>query len=254
MVLRVKMLALFCVVLCTFAFAGPDDKTVSLGRVAQATALTHVYSRPSTRSHVYYSVQPKEYLVVKDYKKGSPWKYVLLQNMRYGYARVDTMTLLAYEYKVPASQVVASTPPSRSDLSSRGADRYSGRGSQDLRGAVADYALKFAGKTPYVWGGTNLATGADCSGFVKQMYGAIGLNLPRTAAEQVNVGVPIRRLEQLQKGDRLYFWDFKRNCVGHTGIYLGKGYFVHSSRTHQGVDTDYLGDPKWMRILVAARR
>ena len=55
-------------------------------------------------------------------------------------------------------------------------------------------------------------------------------------------------------GDRLYFWDSKRGIVGHTGIYLGKGYFEHSSRTHRGVDTDYLGDPKWMRILVAARR
>ena len=126
-------------------------------------------------------------------------------------------------------------------LASRGADRFSGRGSQDLRGAVADYALKFKG-TPYVWGGNNLTGGIDCSGFVKQLYGAIGLELPRTAAEQVNVGLQVQRLEQLQKGDRLYFWDYKRNCVGHTGIYLGNGYFVHSSMTHKGVDTDYLGE------------
>ena len=251
MVLRVKMLALLCVVLTAFASANPQEKTVSLGRVAQATALVRVYSRPSTRSHVYYNVHPNEYMVVKDYKSGSPWKLVLLQNMRYGYAESASMNILAYDYRVPATTVAMT--PDRSDLTSRGADRYSSRGSENARAAVADYALQFKG-TPYVWGGNSLTNGIDCSGFVKQLYGQIGLDLPRTAAEQVQVGVPIRRLEDLQKGDRLYFWDFKRNCVGHTGIYLGGGYFVHSSMTHKGVDTDYLGDPKWMRLLVAARR
>ena len=249
MVLRVNLLVLFCVALSAFAIAKPDQQMVSLGRVAQATLLTKVYSKPSTRSHVYYSVQPREYLVVRDYKKDSPWKQVLLKNMHYGYAQVASMTVLAYDYKVPVSSVqqYAEIPQPR-------AIALSSRSSDSLRAAVADYAVEFKGKTPYVWGGTNLAAGADCSGFVKQLYGAIGVNLPRTAAQQVNVGVPVKRLEDLQKGDRLYFWDFNRNCVGHTGIYLGKGYFVHSSRTHQGVDTDYLGAPKWMRLLVAARR
>jgi cell wall-associated NlpC family hydrolase len=259
MTLRFKLLALLCVVLSVSAFADSpkagksDQKMVSLGRVAQATAPTKVYAKPNTRAHVYYSVQPQEYLVVQDYKKDSPWKKVLLQNMHYGYAQVETMSVLAYEYKVPETPV-AVTEPSRSALTSRGSvTRFSGRGSDNLRAAVADYALNFKG-TPYVWGGNNLVGGIDCSGFVKQLYGQIGMNLPRTAAEQVNVGVPIRRLEDLRKGDRLYFWDYKRNCVGHTGIYLGKGYFVHSSMTHKGVDTDYLGQAKWMRLLVAARR
>ena len=249
MVLRVNLLVLFCVALSAFALAKPEQQMVSLGRVAQATAITKVYSRPSAHSHLYYSVQPKEYLVVRDFKKDSPWKQVLLKDMHYGFARVESMTVLAYDYKVPVSSVqqYAEIPQPR-------ATALSSRSYGSLRAAVADYAVEFKGRTPYVWGGTNLAAGADCSGFVKQLYGAIGVSLPRTAAEQVNVGVPVRRLEDLQKGDRLYFWDFNRNCVGHTGIYLGNGRFVHSSRTHQGVDTDYLGEAKWMRILVAARR
>jgi len=248
MFLRVKLLVLFSVFLVAFAFAGTDEDMVSLGRVAQAVALTRVYSKPSTRSHVYYTVNPKEYMVVKEYKKDSPWKLVLLSNGRYAYGRTETMEVLDYEYKVPKSQTQTTLAkmPRATSLSSRG--------SAGVRAAVADYALDFKGKLPYVWGGTNLATGADCSGFVKQLYGAIGVKMPRTAAEQVNVGVPIRRLEDLQKGDRLYFWDFNRNMVGHTGIYIGNGYFVHSSRTHRGVDTDYLGESKWLRILVAARR
>src|SRR3569832_1606312 len=114
MVLRVYLLVLLCVGLTASALAKPEEKTVSLGRVAQAVALTRVYSRPSTRAHVYYSVQPKEYLVVRDYKKGSPWKQVLLQNMYYGFAQVDTMSVLAYDYKVPATSVeVADVPQPR---------------------------------------------------------------------------------------------------------------------------------------------
>jgi cell wall-associated NlpC family hydrolase len=245
--LRFKLLALLCVVLTAFAFAGPDAKKISLGRVAQATAPTRVYSRPSTRARVLNNLQTNEYLVVRDYKKGSPWKLVLMKNGTYAYGRSETMNVLNYEYKVdapPESAMMASMPRATS---------FSSRGNEDLRAAVAQYALNFKG-TPYVWGGNNLQSGIDCSGFVKQLYGQIGMNLPRTAAEQVNVGSRVARLEDLRKGDRLYFWDANRNCVGHTGIYLGNGMFVHSSRTHRGVDTDDLHNPKWMRILVAARR
>jgi cell wall-associated NlpC family hydrolase len=250
MKLRLKLLLIFSLALSLAAFSGAvEAKKISLGRVAQATQATKIYSRPSTRSHVYYSIQPNEYLVVRDYKKDSPWKLVLLQNMSYGYARRETMQVLNYEYKVDAPQETPASAlaslPRASKLSSRS---YAG-----ARAAVAQASIEFKG-TPYVWGGNDLQNGIDCSGFIKQLYGKIGVNLPRTAAEQVNVGRKITRLEDLQPGDRLYFWDYKRNCVGHTGIYYGGGYFVHSSRTHRGVDKDYLGDPKWMRLLVAARR
>ena len=68
------------------------------------------------------------------------------------------------------------------------------------------------------------------------------------------MGQQITRLEDLQAGDRLYFWENKRGKIGHTGIYLGKGYFVHSSVGNHGVATDYLGSKNWLKILVAARR
>lgn len=245
MILRLKLSMMLCVVLTASAFAGQATKMVSLGRVAQAKALTRIYARPSSRAHVYYSVQPNEYLVVRDYRQGSPWKIVVMSNMGYGYALSDSVSLLNYEYKVPA----ASAPLA---MSSR-PTALSSRSGADLRAAVAQYSTNFKG-TPYVWGGNDLKGGIDCSGFVKQLYGQIGMNLPRTAAEQVNVGMKITRIEQLLPGDRLYFWDAKRGMVGHTGIYLGNGLFEHSSRTHRGVDTDDLHNPKWMRILVAARR
>ena len=249
MILRLKLIALLCVVLCAFAFAKPDERKVSLGRVARAKVALKIYARPTSRSHVFSRVQPAELLVVKDYKKDSPWKLVLLGNYTYGFAKTETMEILEYEYLVNAS----SLPSNQALALTSRATPLSSRGGDNLRAAVAQYSLNFKG-TPYVWGGNDLKGGIDCSGFVKQLYGQIGLNLPRTAAQQVNVGAPVRRLEDLKPGDRLYFWDSNRGMVGHTGIYYGKGYFVHSSRTHRGVDTDYLGDPKWLRMLVTARR
>jgi cell wall-associated NlpC family hydrolase len=162
---------------------------------------------------------------------------VLLQNGRYGYVPADTIAKLPYEVttEVPSRM-------SRQAISNPGS-----------RGSVVDMGLQYRG-TPYVWGGNNLRSGIDCSGFVKKLFGEVGVNLPRTASEQALVGQPIQRLEDLQKGDRLYFWENKRNKIGHTGIYMGNGYFVHSSRGHNGVATDYLGSPKWLKILVAARR
>lgn len=233
----------------------PAKRKVSLGRVAQAKSATKIYERPSTRARALYTVAPTETLVVQDYKAGSPWKKVLMSNFRYGYARASTIDVMSYDYLVDADSVpkpeAVATTRARSTLTSRSGGRT--LGNADVRARLAKYSENFAG-TPYVWGGNDLMNGIDCSGFVKQLYGKIGVSLPRTAAQQVNVGRPITRLEDLRAGDRLYFWDYKRNLVGHTGIYSGGGYFVHSSSTHKGVAKDYLGNPKWMRLLVAARR
>ncbi len=207
-----------------------------LGKLGQATEKTPIYSKMTTKSRVYYRVKQYEYLVVTDSTNQS-WMKVLLQNGMYGYVPSETVAKLPYE-------VTTDVKPRTS---------RSAQGNSGSRGWAAEAGLQFRG-TPYVWGGNSLTQGIDCSGFVKKLFGQVGLNLPRTAAEQALVGQPITRLEDLQKGDRLYFWEKKRNKIGHTGIYLGNGYFVHSSRGKGGVDTDYLGSEKWLRILVAARR
>jgi cell wall-associated NlpC family hydrolase len=150
-----------------------------------------------------------------------------MSNNVYGYAKINNVAVL----KEVSDSDIANASASRS------------RSSESSRAAAAQKGLKYIG-TPYVWGGNDINNGIDCSGFVKKLYGDIGMNLPRQ---------PITRLENLRKGDRLYFWENKRNTIGHTGIYLGNGYFVHSSRGHNGVNTDLLTE-KWLKILVAARR
>ncbi|HEY3781440.1 MAG TPA: C40 family peptidase [Fimbriimonadaceae bacterium] len=236
--MRIRILTIFVALLaCVPAFA---DKVV-LGKLGQALVKSAIYSRASVRSRIYYRVKPYEYLVLQSSKNDAYYR-VLLQNGAYGYIPTDYVAKLPYD--VTADQPsVPSFDRDGSALTSRSAGS---------RAQVAKWSLNFKG-TPYKWGGNDPQKGIDCSGFVKFLYGQIGLQLPRTAAEQAYVGTPIRRLESLQPGDRLYFWSYKRNMIGHTGLYLGNGYFVHSSTNHHGVDTDYLTQ-KWLGILVAARR
>ncbi len=210
-----------------------------LGKLGQTTEKTLIYASMSTKARVYYRVKPYEYLVVTDASKGN-WMRVLLKNGQYGYVQSETVAKLPYEV---TTEVNAQPRTSRGNAI----------GNNSSRGIAAERGLQFRG-TPYVWGGNDMYKGVDCSGFVKNLFGDVGVSLPRTAAEQALVGQPITRLEDLQKGDRLYFWEAKRNKIGHTGIYLGNGLFVHSSRGKNGVSTDYLGAPNWLKILVAARR
>lgn len=213
---------------------------VVLGKLGQATQAIPIYSQPNRRSRVYYEAKPNDYLVIRKTRTAG-WFQVLMQTGQYGYAQTASVKQLPYD----VTSNSAPKKPRSTYLASRGG----GTGGA----AVADYSLNFQG-TPYVWGGNDPNRGIDCSGFVKKMYGTIGVNLPRTAAEQAMVGTPIYRLEDLRKGDRLYFWDKKRAKIGHTGIYLGDGNFVHSSSGRGGVATDYLGTQRWLKILVGARR
>jgi cell wall-associated NlpC family hydrolase len=211
---------------------------VVLGKLGQATKATPIYSQPNRRSRVFYEAKTKDYLVIRK-TRTTGWFQVLMQTGQYGYVQTAAITQLPYDV---TSNAAPAKKPRSGYLASRGGGA-----------AVADYSLNFQG-TPYVWGGNDPVNGIDCSGFVKKMYGTIGVSLPRTAAEQAMVGTPIYRLEDLRKGDRLYFWDKKRAKIGHTGIYLGDGNFVHSSSGRRGVATDYLGTERWLKILVGARR
>lgn len=217
------------------ATAPAEAGKIVLGKLGQATNATAIHTTPSGRSPIFSRVKPYEYLVVRK-TRSTAWMQVVMSNGAMGYVPSAAVATLPYE--------VTAKAPSRASavMASRGSGA-----------AVAAYALRFQG-TPYKWGGNDVYNGIDCSGFVKQMYGTIGKELPRTAAQQAMVGQPVYRLEELQAGDRLYFWEKKRGMIGHTGIYLGNGYFVHSSSGHKGVATDYLGTQRWLRILVAARR
>ncbi|MHB8637420.1 MAG: C40 family peptidase [Fimbriimonadaceae bacterium] len=215
-----------------------------LGKLGQALRDVGIHSRMSDGSHVYYHTKQFEYLVVNA-TRSTTWTSVVLQNGTKGYIPSDAVAILPYNVLRTARAATARTQGL--------ASRSSAGQPEGWRSEAADLATQFVGRVPYKWGGQDLRAGIDCSGFVKKMFGEIGVDLPRTAAEQALVGEPVTRLEDLQKGDRLYFWEAKRGKIGHTGIYLGNGYFVHSSHGKGGVNTSLL-TPSWVKILVAARR
>jgi peptidoglycan DL-endopeptidase CwlO len=78
--------------------------------------------------------------------------------------------------------------------------------------------------TPYVWGGAS-PSGFDCSGFVMYVYAQVGVSLPHSSYGQYGAGSPVSR-DQLQAGDLVFF-----NGLGHVGIYVGGGSFIHAPHT-----------------------
>lgn len=92
--------------------------------------------------------------------------------------------------------------------------------------AVVDYACQFIGN-PYVWGGTSLTGGADCSGFVQSVFANFGISLPRTTWDQEHVGVGVSYSEALP-GDIILY-------DGHVGIYMGNGQIVNAMNESDGI-------------------
>lgn len=97
---------------------------------------------------------------------------------------------------------------------------------------IANFALQYVG-CPYVYGGTSLTNGADCSGFVMTVYKNFGYSLPRTADDQSLAGVEVSR-ENIQPGD-LIFYDYGTGVVQHVAIYTGNGQMVHAANTRLGI-------------------
>ena len=126
---------------------------------------------------------------------------------------------------------------SQQSASSSESSSSSGSGS-----AVVDYATQFVGN-PYVWGGTSLTNGADCSGFVQSVYANFGVSLPRTSYEQQNAGTEVS-YSDAQPGDLICYG-------GHVAIYMGNGQIVHASNSVDGIK---ISDNAAYRTIVSVRR
>ena len=112
-------------------------------------------------------------------------------------------------------------------------------------GHVVGIALQYLG-VPYVWGGSSPSTGFDCSGFVMYVFAQVGVSLPHHAASQWSYGTPVSR-DQLAPGDLVFF-----SGLGHMGIYIGGGQFVHAPHTGDVVKISSM-DERW-GSYVGARR
>lgn len=106
----------------------------------------------------------------------------------------------------------------------------------------------------YRYGGTSASTGFDCSGFMQHIFRrSMGLNLPRTSAEQAKMGVGISRGE-LQPGDMVFFRTMGRGRISHVGLYIGNDRFIHAPRTGKRIEITSLSNKYWNAKYAFARR
>lgn len=119
---------------------------------------------------------------------------------------------------------------------------YTVSGGSEMGVAVAQYGLQFVGY-PYVYGGSSLTNGTDCSGFVMSVYANFGVSLPHSSAADRSQGYGVDGLENAQPGDIICY-------SGHVGIYIGNGQIVHASNSKTGIIVSNAG----YRKILAIRR
>ncbi len=126
-----------------------------------------------------------------------------------------------------AAQAAARRAAEKSNSSGGGQVMYASGNGSEMGRAVANYALQFVGN-PYVYGGTSLTNGADCSGFVMSVYANFGVSLPHSSAADRNVGAAVNGLANAQPGDLVCY-------SGHVALYIGNGQIVHASTSKTGI-------------------
>ncbi len=124
-----------------------------------------------------------------------------------------------------------------------------GQGVSDVRVDLVEYAKQFLGN-PYVWGGTSLTKGADCSGFVLSVYKKYGITLSHSSRAQANEGTKISASDLLP-GD-LVFYANSSGTINHVAIYIGGGQVIHASNPKSGIKINkynYRTPKKYVRVL-----
>lgn len=106
-----------------------------------------------------------------------------------------------------------------------------GQGVSDVRVSLVQFAKQYVGN-PYVWGGTSLTKGTDCSGFTMSVYKKYGISLPHHAASQAKLGRKIS-LSEAQPGDLVFY--AKNGSINHVAIYIGNGQVIHASNPKTGI-------------------
>lgn len=216
-------------------------------RIATVNTITlYVREDATTESSVIGYVPMEEELTVIEEKDG--WAKVDIEE-GYGWVSMDYVILrtdfvkaeskaeeearLAKEAEErrkaqAAANANSRKPESGSNKNYNSASSYIPAGGGSASGnAVAEFALQFKGN-PYVYGGTSLTNGADCSGFVMSVYQNFGVSLPHSSSADRHVGSAVGSLAEAQPGDIICY-------SGHVGLYIGGNQIVHASTSRTGI-------------------
>jgi cell wall-associated NlpC family hydrolase len=230
-------------------------------RIAKVTTTTlHVRTEPSLDASVLGLVPLDDELVVTDetdewvcvdVEEGKGWvskdfvtlhtEFVQAESKEEEAARLAKEEAERKKAREAAAAKAASKSSSKSSSSTVTAT-VSGEGSE-MGKAVAEYALQFVGN-PYVYGGTSLTNGADCSGFVMSVYANFGVSLPHSSASDRSQGAAVEGgLENAQPGDLICY-------SGHVALYIGNGQIVHASTAKTGI---IVSNADYKKVLAVRR-
>lgn len=214
-------------------------------RVATVTTQTlYVRKEATTESAVISMVPQAEELLVLDetegwvkvdVEEGTGWISADYVELRTDFVKAESkaeeqarLAKEAEERRKAREAAEKKAAAQRNQTTTAPAQNYSVSGEGSEMGvAVAEYALQFVGN-PYVYGGTSLTDGADCSGFVMSVYANFGVSLPHSSASDRTQGYGVDGLENAQPGDLICY-------SGHVALYIGDGQIVHASNKKSGI-------------------
>ncbi len=251
---------------CEFVVVGDEElaRSVSTRYATVTTQTLYVRKEPSTEAGILTMLpEGDDFVVIDESMKDTGWVKVSTEDGD-GYVSLDYVNLWTdyvtaeskaeeearlarEEAERQAAAAAAAAARKKSEESAQAATTsetttsYSAPSGSNGQ-AVADYACQFVGN-PYVYGGTSLTNGADCSGFVMSVYAAFGVSLPHSSKEMRSVGYEVS-VSEMQPGDIVCY-------SGHVAIYVGNDTIVHASTAATGIKYT---SPAAYRTILCVRR
>jgi uncharacterized protein YgiM (DUF1202 family) len=157
------------------------------------------------------------------------WVKIEYESGAYGYVSSDYVKVQTVYEK--AVSIEEEQKRLQSENSSDNGSSTKSNTASSVSSRIASYALQFEGN-PYVWGGTSLTKGADCSGFTQSVFAHFGISIPRTSRTQANAGRRVS-MDSLRPGDLIFY--AKSGTINHVAIYIGNGKVISASSPSAGI-------------------
>jgi len=176
------------------------------------SAGVNIRKAPSANAEVVSTVNKDQKLAVT--ADVGEW-YEVKNNDSFAYVHKDYISGDMLKYLPSKKVAVKVTPVDTNDTNSKGQE-------------VVNFAKKYLGLN-YVWGGTSLSSGVDCSGFMYCVYKNFGITLNRVSRDQINNGTRVYDKADLQPGDLIFFNTGGNSTISHVGMYMGNGQYIHAT-------------------------